>query len=260
MPLARSESSGAAFTIGFSLSEVTEVHHFVAREEELTQIHKILGEGSGRRTVVVQGLGGMGKTQLAAAYAERHRDDYSAVLWLNARDETSLKQGFVRVAERILREHPSVAYVKNALESRKLDDAVRAVNQWLDNSKNSRWLIVYDNYDNPMLGSDGRAGNKSEADGDADGDVDAASTGYDIQRFLPHTHHGAVLITTRSRRVEIGHRVTLGRLKNLKDGLDVLSSTSNRQELDKGELLLNRQRHEINRALQTPLLSSLRRN
>ncbi|RYP36282.1 hypothetical protein DL767_003435 [Monosporascus sp. MG133] len=140
-----------------SVSEVSEVDHFMARGEELAKIHKLLGEGTGRRTAVVHGLGGMGKTQLTAAYAKRHRNDYSALFWLNARDETSLKQSFARVAERILGEHPSVVYAKNAMESRDLDEAVGAVKRWLDQPKNDGWLMIYDNYDNPTVEGHGKA-------------------------------------------------------------------------------------------------------
>jgi len=60
----------------------------VAREK----IHRTLrGDGS-RRAVVLHGLGGFGKTQLAIAYAEPHRDNYSAVFLLNIKDEDSPKQ------------------------------------------------------------------------------------------------------------------------------------------------------------------------
>jgi hypothetical protein len=93
--------SGAMFSIPFSLLKVPEVQHFVAREEELAQIHHLLSVSSGRRTVVIHSLGGMGKTQLAVEYAKRHRPEYSAIFWLEARDEASLKQGFAQVARRI---------------------------------------------------------------------------------------------------------------------------------------------------------------
>jgi len=47
------------------------------------------------------------------------------VFWLNATDETTLKQ-FATMAGRILREHPSVVYivyVTNAAQSRNLDES-----------------------------------------------------------------------------------------------------------------------------------------
>ena len=177
----------------------------------------------------------MGKTQLAAAYAKRHREDYSAVFWLNARDETSLSQGFTRVADRILREHPSVVYVRNAVESRDLSEAVQAVKWWLDNSKNDHWLVIYDNYDNPRLGGDGNGRLNEEQDGVMKGQGDAAvAKSYDIRPFLPDAHHGAILITTRSSRVTIGHRIRLGKLKKLEDSLEILAHASNRHDLRKG--------------------------
>jgi hypothetical protein len=236
LDVARLGGSSAVFGISFSLSEISEVHHFVAREEELAGIHKVLGEDSGRRTAVVHGLGGMGKTQLAAAYAKQHREDYSAIFWLNARDETSLRRGFARVADRILREHPSVVYIRNAVESHDLNEAVQAVKRWLDNSKNDRWLVIYDNYDNPRLGRGGNSEPNTGRSGEVKGDGDAnAAEGYDIRAFLPYAHHGAILITTRSSRVTIGHRITLGKLKDLEDSLEILADSSNRHDLRKGK-------------------------
>jgi len=79
----------------------------VAREDKLRDIHEALrGDGS-CRTVVLHGLGGIGKTQLAITYAKRHKDNYSAIFWLNIKDEDSLKQSFANVAKQILREYPS---------------------------------------------------------------------------------------------------------------------------------------------------------
>jgi hypothetical protein len=233
---ARLGSSATTFTIGFSLSEVSEVDHFVARGEELAKIGKVLGEGIGRRAAVVHGLGGIGKTQLAAAYASQQRDKYSAVFWLNARDETSLKQSFARVAGRILREHPSVVYVKNAVESRDLDEAVEAVKRWLELPGNDRWLVVCDNYDNPRMDRKGKGEPSEEVNEETDMNGDANVTkAYDIRPFLPESHHGAVLVTTRSVRVQIGRRIPLGKLKNSNDSLAILSQTSGRHGLHEGE-------------------------
>ena len=68
------------------------IEKFVAREEELTQMHRMLrGDGS-CRTVVLYGLGEVGKTQIKIAYVKRHKDNYSAVFCLNIKDEDSLRQ------------------------------------------------------------------------------------------------------------------------------------------------------------------------
>jgi len=50
------------FSIAFSLSNVSKIEHFVAREEELAEMHKTLSGNSSRRTIVLHGLGGIGKT------------------------------------------------------------------------------------------------------------------------------------------------------------------------------------------------------
>ena len=101
------------FSILFSLSAVSDIEHFVAREAELREIHKALSGDGSRHSVILYGLGGIGKTQLAIAYAKRHKDNYSAIFWLNIKDEDSLKRSFAKLAKQILREHPSAIPVSN---------------------------------------------------------------------------------------------------------------------------------------------------
>src|SRR5258707_2080462 len=114
-------------------------------------MQRTLKGGAPRRTVVLHGLGGIGKTQLTVAYAKQYKDNYSAIFWLNGKDEDSLKQSFARVARRILREHPSASRLNRVNEESKLNEIVAAVQYWLDHSKNTRRLMVYDNYDNPKM-------------------------------------------------------------------------------------------------------------
>lgn len=66
-------------------------------------MHKSLSGDGSRRTIILHGLGGIGKTQLAIAHAKRHKDSYSAIFWLKIKDADSLKQSFARVAMQILR-------------------------------------------------------------------------------------------------------------------------------------------------------------
>ncbi|KZL64644.1 nb-arc and tpr domain protein, partial [Colletotrichum incanum] len=148
---------------------------------------------------------------------KRHRGDYSAMLWLNARDETSLRQSFQLAARRILREHPTVAYVQNAMVNQDLDETTQAVKRWLDEARNDRWLVVYDNYDDVRF--DGRGGadqsalriaEESGAVSSKTSQTEAAdSKAYDIRRYFPETDHGAIVITTRSSTVKLGQLIRL---------------------------------------------------
>ena len=50
-------NSKESFSLTFSLSEVSETGHFVARQEELDTMHKTLSDGTGRQAVTLHGLG-----------------------------------------------------------------------------------------------------------------------------------------------------------------------------------------------------------
>ncbi|KAI1847293.1 hypothetical protein JX265_013981 [Neoarthrinium moseri] len=202
------------FSIPFSLSEVFEVQHFVARERERVEMRRNLSSDGRRRIVVLHGLGGIGKTQLAVAYTTRYRDEYSAIFWLSIKDEASIRHSFTKAAMQILRQHPDTSGL-NALDlQQNHDEVIEAVKTWLSLPGNTRWLLVYDNYDNPQL---------------ANG-VDGA--GIDIRRFLPMPYQGSIIITTRLSQVDIGHRIRISKIASVEDGLEILSTTSGRDGLD----------------------------
>ncbi|GAP93142.1 putative TPR-like protein [Rosellinia necatrix] len=201
------------FSVPFSLYAVPEIQHFVAREQELAEMRERLRSDGRRQAVVLYGLGGMGKTQLAIAYTKRHHDNYSSVFWLNIKDENSLHQSFARVADQIKRQHPSARYISGLDTQNDLNDTVNAVKAWLSLPRNSRWLLVYDNYDNPKLQSN----------------PDPAA--IDIQKYLPESYQGAIIITTRSSQVKIGHAIRMSKLRNLNDSLEILTTTSKREGL-----------------------------
>jgi hypothetical protein len=113
----RSNEPIISFTVQSSVLEVSHVNHLVGRSDELAAIHKELQHDSSRKTVVVHRLGGMGKTQLALAYAQRHKDEYSAVFWVNSKSEDTLKQGYAVAAKRIYREHPSLVISRLLLKA-----------------------------------------------------------------------------------------------------------------------------------------------
>jgi ATP/maltotriose-dependent transcriptional regulator MalT len=175
-------------------------------------MHKMLNEGN-RQAVTLHGLGGIGKTQLAIAYAKAHRDDYSAIFWLNIKDEVSVKQSYSWIATRILQEHPSASQLSAIRDDSQLHDLVAAVKRWLEHAKNMRWLMVFDNYDNPKV-----PGN-------------AMPNAIDIQQFLPKVYHGSIIVTTRSSKVNVGKRMQVGKLEDVRDSLQILSDASRREDV-----------------------------
>ena len=173
-------------------------------------MRKTLRSDGSRRVVILHGLGGIGKTQLAVTYAKRYRDEYSAILWFNIKDETSIQQSFTKVARRILQQHPNASRLSTLDLQQDYKKVAEAVQAWLSLPGNTRWLLVYDNYDTPKLGD----GTDNE--------------GIDIGRFLPEAYQGSIIVTTRSSQVHLGRRVRIQKLKSIYDSLEILATTSGR--------------------------------
>ncbi|KAI0506703.1 hypothetical protein F5B22DRAFT_440722 [Xylaria bambusicola] len=202
------------FSITFSLSDVPETQHFVARTREINEMRKALASDGSRRVVVLHGLGGIGKTQIAIVYAKRYRDEYSAIFWLNIKDETSIRQSFTKVAGQILLQHPNASHLRALDLQQDQEKVVEAVKAWLSLPGNTRWLLVYDNYDNPKLSND------------------INDRGINISRFIPEAYQGSIIVTTRLLQVDLGHQVQVKKLESLHDSLKILATTSGRDGLD----------------------------
>ena len=134
--------------------------YFTGRRQVLSRLRTALTRN--RKAVLgqaISGLGGIGKTQTAVAYAYRHRKKYKVVFWLRAADELELTTGFINIAKRLALPH----------DERQPDETVGVVKRWL--ASNTDWLLVFDNADQPEL----------------------------LKKFLPTSAPGHILITSRSR-------------------------------------------------------------
>jgi tetratricopeptide (TPR) repeat protein len=96
--------------------------HFMGREDSLAAIEKALGRYEGRVAIAaLYGLRGVGKTALAAAYADRHRSDYRATWWIRAQTEPTMRTDLVGLGVRLgwvaadEKEEPALATVKERL-------------------------------------------------------------------------------------------------------------------------------------------------
>ena len=209
------------FAVGFDLSAIPEAAQFVAREKELAEMRRLLHGHKSRLVVVLHGLGGIGKTQLAIEYITRYKEKYTAVFWLNANDKDSLKSSFRDIAQHILEEQkgkPSISILASVDLNGNLDQVVTAVKTWLSLQRNTRWLMIYDNYDNPR----------------APGNLDHLAV--NIREFLPRADHSSIIITTRSAQVNQGYHIHVQKLLNIHEGLEILSNTSKRENIKNGRL------------------------
>ncbi|OAL46248.1 HET-domain-containing protein [Pyrenochaeta sp. DS3sAY3a] len=202
------------YAVQFNLSSFPEAAQFVAREEELAKMHKLLHGQSSRAAVILHGLGGMGKTQLAVEYVRQHKEKYTAIFWLNANDKNSLQLSFCGIAQQVLRCHPLAKVLSSVDLAGDLDRVASAVKTWLDLQGNARWLLVYDNYDNPRLSTN------------------SDSSTVDIRQYLPESDHGSIIVTTRSARVTQGRRLHIQKLTGLEDGLKILANMSGREGIE----------------------------
>jgi tetratricopeptide (TPR) repeat protein len=76
--------------------------HFMGRDDALAAIETPLRSYEGRVAITtLHGLRGVGKTTLAAAYAERHRGDYRATWWIRAQAESTLRADLVALGFRL---------------------------------------------------------------------------------------------------------------------------------------------------------------
>lgn len=179
-------------SFGLCLGEAPQIEPdaFKGRQHELIQLRKWLTPGDGSpalRIVSIVGMGGIGKTQLSIAHARNCAKEYSSVFWVNAKDQPSLRQSLMLVSS-IIFPRPSHENVSGTNEE---DNAIERLRRWLSEPKNDRWLLIYDNYDDPNI-----PGIQS-------------STGYDIRPFFPVCSQGNILITTRSTKLAFSKQLTL---------------------------------------------------
>ncbi|KFZ09362.1 hypothetical protein V502_08808 [Pseudogymnoascus sp. VKM F-4520 (FW-2644)] len=163
------------------------VNHFHGRSDVLSEMETHLlaarPEDEQQKILVLWGLGGIGKSQIALAYARRHRNLYKNCLQIDASSRRSLIQGFTLAAMEI-RAQLNLDPIQ---QQRDLDDInslqVNFVKSWLSERK-SRWLIIFDNYDNPAE--------------------------VDLQWYFPRRSIGDIVITSRLKNSErVGYGISV---------------------------------------------------
>ncbi|KAI1287177.1 kinesin light chain [Xylaria venustula] len=121
----------------------------------------------------VEGLGGIGKTQVALEAAYQVRDTYPdcSVFWVPAVDLTSFENAYREIGK--LLNIPGI-------DDDKADVKV-LVKTNLDHARNSSWLLIIDNAD----------------------DTDMLFQDAELANYLPFSRQGSILFTTRNHQVAV---------------------------------------------------------
>lgn len=137
---------------------------FIDREGMLEQLYEALkhGEAGLVHPQVINGLGGIGKTQIAVAYAYLHSHSYEAVLWVNASEHQTLVSDVAHLAG-LLKLNLSRADKQNPQK------LITALKQWLEDHSN--WLLIIDNIEDPNI----------------------------VKDFIPQVGNGHVLLTAQTQ-------------------------------------------------------------
>ena len=196
------------YNLGLNLFDAPEMGEglFVGREAELQGMESILqpqadSSGSTRKVLILGGMGGIGKTQVAITYAKRYRHSYSSIFWLNANTEATLNSSLRAVANRI---------IPPGTVSELGDDQVWVhVSNWLSEPDNSRWLLIFDNYDDPDE--------------------------YKITQYYPSVAHGSIIITTRQPDRANGEKIKVQSMAKAEESLCVLATRSGRENVMSGK-------------------------
>ena len=133
--------------------------YFTGREDLLDALDQLLsGNQAAALTQTINGLGGIGKTQIAVEFCHRNRDKYPlGVFWADASSAETLTDSYKTFAMDL----------GWAILEAPMEDAVKS---WLSRiAPRSGWLLILDNADDPE----------------------------DVDHLIPKSASGHVLITTR---------------------------------------------------------------
>lgn len=116
------------------------------------------------------GIGGIGKTQLAIELAYRLVTSAKmSVFWVNAESQSSINESFKTISSNL-----------NSWKWDSTEDSLQVSHRWLSEERNGRWILFLDGANDHRIFQD--------------------------ELYLPKSHNGTIVITTRRR--DVAYRLT----------------------------------------------------
>jgi tetratricopeptide (TPR) repeat protein len=113
--------------------------NFTGREQTLAELQAAFASSlQASMNQALWGMGGMGKTQVAAEYAYRHKAEYDVVWWLRSEEPATLSSDYAALAAELCLPEKS---------QKEQSEIVRAVRRWIEH--NPGWLLIFDNAQHP---------------------------------------------------------------------------------------------------------------
>jgi hypothetical protein len=144
------------YIISFKSDGYATAPDYVERPALMARLCEFLEQGPTtiRRTAFLLGPSGNGKTQIATRYAQDSSEakKYSAIFHVDAKTKSTLQQSMASILDDQLWE--SWPITERARPETRPDDSKEVrelIHWWLSLPKNRRWLIVFDNADDPDL-------------------------------------------------------------------------------------------------------------
>jgi NB-ARC domain len=145
------------------------VRHFIPRQTSFDIVKSHLFGESRSPIVILQGMGGSGKTQLAYECSEfaKTKLSFVATLWIDASSPTAIVRSY--------KEIDNIIAKPQSVEGAKVDGEmiVSRVCKTIQELR-GQWLVVFDSYDNPL-----------------------AFQKKPIEEYIPRGKNGAILFTSR---------------------------------------------------------------
>ncbi|KAL4882384.1 hypothetical protein BJY04DRAFT_186980 [Aspergillus karnatakaensis] len=147
---------------GLSMIPVPSDEAFTGREEELRRLENMAAAPDGPRLLALTGLGGIGKTQIAAQFARRMRRKLHKydVFWIQCTSIESIQKAYMDILRVLKVDDADPVEAKNLVKTHLSE-------------RDTEWLLVLDN-------------------------VDELSMWEAVREVVPKSEHGHVLATTRT--------------------------------------------------------------